>query len=84
MNILQHYFLDFKTLIFDLKTKQSGEKQRTMRKIITYGVSFVPLQDRYKNDLNLAIQLLQCNPSKYAAHKLDSVSTCLLWLCSIH
>lgn len=29
--------------------------------------------DRYKNDLNLAIQLLQCNPSKYAAHKLDSL-----------
>ncbi|XP_050689511.1 tight junction-associated protein 1-like isoform X2 [Eriocheir sinensis] len=29
--------------------------------------------DRYRNDLNLAIQLLQCNPSKYAAHKLDSL-----------
>ncbi|XP_064085889.1 uncharacterized protein LOC135201003 [Macrobrachium nipponense] len=29
--------------------------------------------DRYKNDLNLAIQLLQCNPSKYATHKLDSL-----------
>ncbi|XP_071518253.1 uncharacterized protein [Panulirus ornatus] len=29
--------------------------------------------DRYKNDLNLAIQLLQCNPSRYAAHKLDSL-----------
>nr|XP_045620638.1 uncharacterized protein LOC123771834 isoform X2 [Procambarus clarkii]XP_045620727.1 uncharacterized protein LOC123771834 isoform X2 [Procambarus clarkii] len=29
--------------------------------------------DRYKNDLNLAIQLLQCNPSKYASHKLDSL-----------
>ncbi|XP_063849635.1 tight junction-associated protein 1-like isoform X1 [Scylla paramamosain] len=29
--------------------------------------------DRYHNDLNLAIQLLQCNPNKYAAHKLDSL-----------
>ncbi|KAK7082261.1 Golgi organization [Halocaridina rubra] len=30
-------------------------------------------QERYKNDLNVAIQLLQCNPSKYATHKLDSL-----------
>ncbi|KAK4298031.1 hypothetical protein Pmani_029588, partial [Petrolisthes manimaculis] len=29
--------------------------------------------DRYKTDLNLAIQLLQCNPSKYATHKLNSL-----------
>lgn len=29
--------------------------------------------ERYKNDLNLAIQLLQCNPSKYSTHKLDSL-----------
>ncbi|KAK7073801.1 Golgi organization [Halocaridina rubra] len=29
--------------------------------------------ERYKNDLNVAIQLLQCNPSKYATHKLDSL-----------
>ncbi|XP_076065236.1 uncharacterized protein LOC143039240 isoform X2 [Oratosquilla oratoria] len=29
--------------------------------------------ERYKNDLSVAIQLLQCNPSKYAPHKLDNL-----------
>lgn len=30
-------------------------------------------QDRYKNDMNLAIQLLRCNPENVSAPKISSV-----------
>jgi len=32
------------------------------------------LQERYKNDLNIAIQLLQCKPSHFVSQKYDNVS----------
>lgn len=30
--------------------------------------------EQYKNDCNLALRLLQCKPSQFVSHKLDSVS----------
>jgi len=36
------------------------------------------LQERYKNDLNIAIQLLQCKPSHFVSQKYDNVSKCKL------
>lgn len=35
---------------------------------------FSLLQERYKNDLNIAIQLLQCKPSHFVSQKYDNVS----------
>lgn len=29
--------------------------------------------EKYKNDCNLAIRMLQCKPSQFVSHKLDSV-----------
>lgn len=37
-------------------------------------VIFVLFQERYKNDMNLAIQLLQCKPDNFVSQKLDNVS----------
>lgn len=34
----------------------------------------VLFQERYKNDMNLAIQLLQCKPDNFVSQKLDNVS----------
>ena len=31
------------------------------------------LQERFRNDCNLAVQMLQCRPSDYMAHKLNTV-----------
>lgn len=33
----------------------------------------VMFQERYKNDMNLAIQLLQCKPDNFVSQKLDNV-----------
>lgn len=39
--------------------------------------NYLHFQERYKNDMNLAIQLLQCKPDNFVAQKLDNVSkTC--------
>lgn len=32
------------------------------------------LQERYKNDINIAIQLLQCKPTHFVSQKYDNVS----------
>ncbi len=31
-------------------------------------------QERYRSDCSIAVQLLQCKPSNFVAHKLDTVS----------
>lgn len=37
------------------------------------------LQERYRNDVNLAIQLLQCKPANFVSHKFDMVNTNVLF-----
>lgn len=36
-------------------------------------------QERYKNDMNLAIQLLQCKPDNFVSQKLDNVSSSYIY-----
>ena len=40
-------------------------------KMFNYNIVF---QDKYRNDVNLAIQLLQCKPSNFIGQKYDTVS----------
>lgn len=44
--------------------------------IFVYKCEFL-FQERYKNDMNLAIQLLQCKPDNFVSQKLDNVSQVL-------
>ncbi len=37
-------------------------------------MSSLPIQERYRSDCNVAVQMLQCRPSNYLAHKLNTVS----------
>jgi hypothetical protein len=37
------------------------------------------LQERYRNDVNLAIQLLQCKPANFVSHKFDLVNINVLF-----
>jgi len=37
------------------------------------------LQERYRNDVNLAIQLLQCKPANFVSHKFDMVNIIVLF-----
>jgi hypothetical protein len=37
------------------------------------------LQERYRNDVNLAIQLLQCKPANFVSHKFDMVNNNVLF-----
>lgn len=41
-------------------------------------ISRMVLQERYRNDLNIAIQLLQCKPSNFVPQKCDTVSFILI------
>jgi hypothetical protein len=42
-------------------------------------VFFFFLQERYRNDVNLAIQLLQCKPANFVSHKFDMVNINVLY-----
>lgn len=39
------------------------------------------VQERYRQDCNLAVQLLKCNKSHFRNHKFADVSVCAYWLC---
>ncbi|XP_059045143.1 uncharacterized protein LOC131840944 isoform X2 [Achroia grisella] len=63
--------------------KMKGEKSQLTKDIATLSVrlaeskhNYSMLQkenERYKNDMNLAIQLLQCKPDNFVSQKLDSL-----------
>lgn len=41
-------------------------------------IFFSPFQEKYRNDVSLAIQLLQCKPSNFVGQKYDSVRYCFI------
>lgn len=47
-------------------------------------ISYCNLQDRYRQDCNVAVQLLRCRPSNFIPHKLTSVRRCVFFkeICS--
>jgi len=40
---------------------------------VSFLLSFLPAQERYKADISLAIQLLQCKPDSFVSQKVSSV-----------
>lgn len=50
-------------------------------KLVEARVSLTDLEEEnelYKNDCNIAVQLLQCKPSNFVGHKLNTVSYCYI------
>ncbi|XP_061717951.1 uncharacterized protein MAL13P1.304 isoform X1 [Cydia pomonella] len=69
--------------LLQMVDKMKGEKSQLTKDIATLSVrlaeskhNFSMLQkenERYKNDMNLAIQLLQCKPDNFVSQKLDNL-----------
>ncbi|XP_029643108.1 tight junction-associated protein 1 [Octopus sinensis] len=58
------------------KTKIQKEHAAVTSKLVNTQVTISELEeenDRYRKDCNLAVQLLQCKPSSFIAHKLNSL-----------
>ncbi|XP_013194961.2 myb-like protein I [Amyelois transitella] len=70
--------------LLQMVDKMKGEKSQLTKDIATLSVrlaeskhNYSMLQkenERYKNDMNLAIQLLQCKPDNFVSQKLDNLS----------
>lgn len=59
------------------KAKNSRLKTENVRQVHVTGhpsnATKIFLQERYRNDVNLTIQLLQCKPGNFMPQKFDSV-----------
>ncbi len=59
------------------KTALTRDVSELTNRLIEARVSITELEeesDQYKNDCNIAVQLLQCKPSNFVSHKFNTVS----------
>lgn len=71
LSVIQDYLI-----YFEISHNNVIQNYQHFPIILDYILLFIYLflQERYKNDLNIAIQLLQCKPSHFVSQKYDNVS----------